>query len=76
MLFATLALQPAGFARLIGFLGIGPAVNLPCYAMLCLAVPVYDLCVDKRVRTVSWLGAALLFGEVYVTDRLFAYIES
>ena len=74
MLFATMALQPAGFSRLIGWLGFGQALNVPAYAVLCATVAVYDLCVDGRVRPVSIVGGALLFGEVYVTDLLFAYI--
>jgi hypothetical protein len=76
MLFATLALQPAGFARLLTWLGLGQGPNVPMYALLCAAVPLYDLVVDRRLRAVSVAGAVLLFGEVYVTDLLFAYIES
>jgi hypothetical protein len=76
MLFATLALQPAGFARLIGFVGISQDVNLPAYAVLCASVPIYDLCVDRRVRPVSLVGFATLVGLAYATDVLFDYIGS
>jgi hypothetical protein len=76
MLFATLALQPAGFARLIGYLGLGQSPNIPFFAMLCASCVVYDLCVDRRVRPVTLVGVLLLFGQVYVTDLLFIYIES
>jgi hypothetical protein len=76
MLCALLALQPAGFARLLIWLGLGEGPNVPMYALLCAAVPLYDLAVDRRLRAVSVIGPALLFGEVYVTDLLFAYIVS
>jgi hypothetical protein len=76
MLFATFALQPAGFARLIGYLGIGQAASIPAFAVLCSTCALYDWCVDRRVRPVSLLGALVLFGTVYATDLLFAYIES
>jgi uncharacterized membrane protein YhaH (DUF805 family) len=76
MLFATLALEPAGFARLIAYFGFGQSPNVPCFGVLCLSCVVYDLCVDRRVRPVTLVGVLLLFGQVYVTDLLFAYIES
>jgi hypothetical protein len=76
MLLAVLALQPAGFARLLTWLGLGQGPNIPMYALLCAAIPVYDLAVDRRLRAVSIVGSALLFGEVYVTDVLFTYIQS
>jgi len=76
MLFATLALQPAGFARLIGYVGLGQSPSIPFFAALCSSCVVYDLCVDRRVRPVTLAGVLLLFGQVYVTDLLFTYIES
>lgn len=76
MLFATLALQPAGFARLMGFVGLGQSPNIPFFAVLCLSCVVYDLGVDRRVRPVTLVGVLLLFGQVYVTDLLFTYIET
>jgi hypothetical protein len=76
MLFATLALEPAGFARLIGYLGLGQAANIPFFAALCLSCVVYDLWRERRVLPVTLVGVLLLFGQVYVTDLLFAYIES
>lgn len=75
MLFATLALQPAGFSRLIGYLGIGPWLNVPFFGVLCASVLAYDWCVDRRVRPVTLLGTLLLFGTVYGTDLLFMQIE-
>jgi hypothetical protein len=76
MLFATLALQPAGFARLISYLGLGQGPNIPFFTALCCSCVVYDLCVDRRVRPVTLVGVLLLLSQVYVTDWLFAYVES
>jgi hypothetical protein len=76
MLFATLALQPAGFSRFIGYLGISQDVNIPVFMVLCASCAIYDFLVDRRVRSVSLVGFAILVGTVYVTDRLFAYIGS
>jgi hypothetical protein len=74
MLFATLALQPAGFSRLIGHLGLSPALNVPAFGVLCAVCLLYDLAVERRIRAVTWLGVGLLFGEVYGTDVLFTLI--
>ena len=76
MLFTTLALQPAGFARLIGFLGISQNVNIPCFTVLCALPAIYDFCTDRRVRPVSLVGFGTLVGFAYVTDWLFDYIGS
>ena len=76
MLFATLALEPAGFSRLIGFLGLGQALNIPVFAVLCLSCVVHDFWLERRVLPVTLVGALLLFGQVYVTDLLFTYIQS
>jgi hypothetical protein len=76
MLFATLALEPAGFVRLIGYLGLGQAPNIPFFGALCVSCVVYDLWRERRVLPVTLVGVLLLFGLVYATDVLFAYIES
>jgi hypothetical protein len=76
MLFATLALQPAGFARLVGHLGLSPDLNVPAYGALCAACVLYDVALDRRIRAVTLAGTLLLFGELYGTDVLFRLIQS
>jgi hypothetical protein len=61
MLFATIAILGAAFARIPAMEGLGNSVAVA----LVLAIGAYDIRIERRIRPVSYIGGLLLLAGIF-----------